>query len=253
MFEAKDRRLSKPGALAELDRALADRDADFAVLVVPTEDELPAKLEPLREYNGDKLLVALDPDDPSGLALEVGYRLARARVLMAQGGNEGVDGAAVHDVVERAVAAMEDVRKVKSQLTGAKTDIDRAYELVEELAARVRGHLAEVDALVLAGCTRTRMRAPADDATRAQAVAVQPARPAAHRLVALGQQQARRWPLVRSAPTRQLGRLDLARHGRLAADAAPRSRRARACGGSWRPSVGATGPTLAFDRAAAQE
>ena len=29
----------------------------------PTEDELPAKLEPLREYNGDKLLVALDPDD----------------------------------------------------------------------------------------------------------------------------------------------------------------------------------------------
>ena len=35
VFEAKDRRLSKPRALEELDRALADRDADFAVLVVP--------------------------------------------------------------------------------------------------------------------------------------------------------------------------------------------------------------------------
>ncbi len=102
----------------------SDRDADFAVLVVPTADELPAKLEPLREYNGDKLLVALDPGDPEGLTLEVGYRLARARVLMSQGGNEGVDGAAVHDVVERAVNAMEDVRRVKSQLTGAKTNID---------------------------------------------------------------------------------------------------------------------------------
>ena len=37
VFEAKDRKLSTPKALAELDRALADRDADFAVLVVPTE------------------------------------------------------------------------------------------------------------------------------------------------------------------------------------------------------------------------
>ena len=35
VFEAKDRRLSKPEALEELDRALAERDADFAVLVVP--------------------------------------------------------------------------------------------------------------------------------------------------------------------------------------------------------------------------
>ncbi len=46
---------------------------------------------------------------------------------------------------------MDDVRKVKSQLTGAKTGIDKAYEVVEEMAARVRGRLAEVDALVLAG------------------------------------------------------------------------------------------------------
>jgi hypothetical protein len=152
VFEAKDRRLSKPAALAELDRALAARDADFAVLVVPSEDELPARLQPLREYNGDKLLVVMDPDEDAGLALEIAYRLARARVLMARGG-EGVDGAAVHDLVERAVASMEDVRKVKSQLTGAKTGIDTAYKIVEEIAARVRGHLAEVDALVLAGET----------------------------------------------------------------------------------------------------
>ena len=49
VVEAKDKRLSKPGAIAELDEALAHRSADFALLVVPTEEELPAKLEPLRE------------------------------------------------------------------------------------------------------------------------------------------------------------------------------------------------------------
>jgi hypothetical protein len=161
VFEAKDRRLSKPAALEELDRALASRDGHFAVLVVPTADELPSKLEPLREYNRDKQLVALDPEDPEGLTLEVAYRLARARVLMSQSGGEGVDGAAVHDVVERALNAMEDVRRVKSQLTGAKTNIDRAYELVDELAARVRGHLSEVDVLVLGDAAAP--AAPRDD------------------------------------------------------------------------------------------
>ncbi|MBA2629540.1 MAG: hypothetical protein H0U84_00765 [Thermoleophilaceae bacterium] len=150
VFEAKDRKLSRPTAMAELDRALTDRDADFAVLVVPTEAELPAKLQPLREYNGDKLLVVLDAEDATGLSLEVAYRLARARVLMARGG-EGVDGAAVHDLVERALASMEDVRKVKSHLTGAKTNIDTAYRVVDEMTLRVRAHLADVDALVFAG------------------------------------------------------------------------------------------------------
>ena len=36
VIEAKDSRLSKPKAMEELDRALAERSADFAILVVPT-------------------------------------------------------------------------------------------------------------------------------------------------------------------------------------------------------------------------
>jgi len=148
VFEAKDRRLSKPKALEELDRALAERDASFAVLVVPTENEVPASLHPLREYNGDKLIVALDPEDPSRIALEAGYRLARARVLMARSAGEEIDAAAVQDMVQRALAAMDDVRRVKNQLTGAKTSIDKAYDLVEAMAGRVRAYLGELDALV---------------------------------------------------------------------------------------------------------
>ena len=151
VFEAKDRRLSKPGALAELDRALEQRSADFAVLVVPTEDEIPAKLQALREYNGDKMVVALDPDDPGGLALDVGYRLARARVLMKRGDVEGIDAAAVRDSVDRALQAMAEVRKVKGQLTGAKSSIDTAYEIIEAMAARVRQQLEEIDELASAG------------------------------------------------------------------------------------------------------
>jgi hypothetical protein len=150
VFEAKDRRLSTPGALSELDDAMAARCADFAVLVVPTAEEVPARLEPLREYNGDKLVLALDPD--SGLLpLELGYRLARARVLMKRADGDGIDAGAVRDTVERALAALTDERRVKLHLTGAKTGIDKAYELTEAMGARVRALLAEIDSLVRAG------------------------------------------------------------------------------------------------------
>jgi hypothetical protein len=147
VFEAKDRRLSKPGALTELDKAMAERSADFAVLVVPTEDEVPAKLEPLREYNGDKLVVALDPDTGT-LPLELGYRLARARVMMRRSDADGIDAGELRTAIERALGALADERKVKQQLTGAKGNIERAYGLVESMAARVREHLDEIDTLV---------------------------------------------------------------------------------------------------------
>jgi hypothetical protein len=133
--------------MAELDRAMGERSADFAVLVVPAADEVPATLEPLREYNGDKLVVALDPD-AGMLPLELGYRLARARVLMKRSDGDGLDAGALRDAIERALAALAEERKVKVQLTGAKTSIDKAYDLVESMAARVRAQLQELDVLV---------------------------------------------------------------------------------------------------------
>ena len=150
VFEAKDSRMSTPAALRELDEAMAERSADFAVLVVPTEGEVPAKLEPLREYNGDKLVVALDPEGGT-LPLALAYRLARARVLMQRGDGEGIDAGAVRDTVERAIAALGEERKIKQQLTGAKTGIDRAYDIVGAMGERVRGLLEEIDVLVRSG------------------------------------------------------------------------------------------------------
>jgi hypothetical protein len=148
VIEAKDRqRLSATKALQELDSAMAERSADFAVMVVPTDDKVPAKMEPLREYNGDKLLVAFDPDSGS-LPLEVAYRLARARVLMKRSDAEGIDAGAVADAAERALAALAEERNIKQQLTGAKTSIDKARDYVETMSARVRALLQEIDALV---------------------------------------------------------------------------------------------------------
>jgi hypothetical protein len=148
VFEAKHRKLSKNEALAELDGALETRAADYAVLVVPSEGRLPARTHPLREYNGDKLFVTFDPEDGSTLALEVAYGLARARVLMARADDGGVDATALQVEVERAQGAMEDVRRIKSQLTNATTGIETARKILDAMATGVRGHLAAIETLL---------------------------------------------------------------------------------------------------------
>ena len=50
--------------------------------------------------------------------------------------------------VERALAALNDERKIKNQLTGAKTGIDKAYAVCRgDVRARARA-AGEIDALV---------------------------------------------------------------------------------------------------------
>jgi hypothetical protein len=151
VFEAKNAYVPKNKAIAELDAAMEQRDADYGVWVVASEELLPGRGAQLREVNGDKLFVVYDPDDGSRLALEVAYSLARARTLMESAGGEGLDGGALRAEVERALAAMDDVRRIKSQLTAATTGIESARRIVDEMADRVRGHLVRVDELVVAG------------------------------------------------------------------------------------------------------
>jgi hypothetical protein len=150
VFEAKNSRRSRKEALAELDEAMTQRAADYAVWVVPSEEKLPAKAHALREVGGDKLFVVFGPEEGSRLALEVAYSLARARVLMAKGGADGLDASALRAEVERATVAMEDVRRIKSQLTSAAHQIEGVRATVETMAERVRGHLMQIDAMVAA-------------------------------------------------------------------------------------------------------
>jgi hypothetical protein len=151
VFEAKNAYVPKNKAIAELDAAMEQRDADYGVWVVASEDLLPGHGAQLREVNGDKLFVVYDPDEGRGLALEVAYSLARARTIMAKASGDGLDTGALRAEVERALGAVDDVRRIMSQLTAATTGIESARRIIDEMADRVRGHLVRVDELVVAG------------------------------------------------------------------------------------------------------
>ena len=83
VFEAKNAYVPKNRAVAELDAAMEQRDADYAVWVVPSEELLPGHGAQLREVNGDKLFVVFDPEDGGA---------ARARGRLRAGPGADADG-----------------------------------------------------------------------------------------------------------------------------------------------------------------
>ncbi len=153
-FEAKDTQLlSRPKMIEILDKAREQRSAGYAVLVTPTDEQTPANTRVLEEIHGDKLVVTYDPADGSTLVLETGYALARARLLMGRADTGEIDSAAVTDAAERALELLSQVKKIKSSLTSAKTQIDAGSSTVDEMAARVREQLDEI-------CSLTRSEEP---------------------------------------------------------------------------------------------
>ena len=126
VFEAKNAYVPKNKALAELDAAMEQRDADYAVWVVPSEELLPGRGAQLREVNGDKLFVVHDPEDGSRLGARGRLRAGARAHADGQAEGDGLDAGALRTEVERALAAMDDVRRIKSQLTAAAGGIDAA-------------------------------------------------------------------------------------------------------------------------------
>ena len=130
---------------------MEQRSAAFGVLVVPSDEKVPAGLRQLQELHGNKLVVTYDPDEGSALALETGYALARARVLMARAESSGVDAAAIEEAAARALELLGQVKAIKASLTSAKTQIDRGADGVEAMSRAVREKLDEVSAMARAG------------------------------------------------------------------------------------------------------
>jgi len=148
LFEAKDKKLSRNDAWRELNDGMAARAASFGVLVVAGADRVPSRSEQLTEYEGNKLIVAVDREEPAGLVLEVAYRLAAARVSMASDGDLDVDAAAVRDAAEDAISTLKQAQAIRSTLTGIKTSSDKARAGLDALVEAVRAKLERIDSLV---------------------------------------------------------------------------------------------------------
>ena len=150
VFEAKDEKLSRNDAWKELNGAMLERDADFAVLVVAGEENIPAKREQLIEYEGNKMIVAVDPEFPDELGLDLVYRYARLRLLTMRDRSLQVDAAGVRDAAEAARSALKRAQGVRLALTSIDKSTLKAREGVDDIVKDVEAELARIETLVAA-------------------------------------------------------------------------------------------------------
>jgi uncharacterized protein DUF2130 len=148
VFEAKDTKLSKNEAWVELNEGMVARAAGYAVLVVAGEERVPAGRQQLHEYEGNKLIVAVDRDEPQGLPLETAYRLAAARLKLAREGDLQVDAAAVRDAAAEAVSTLKQAQAIRSSLTGIKTSSDKARANLDAMVEMVHARLERIESLI---------------------------------------------------------------------------------------------------------
>ena len=150
-IDAKDEKLSKNSAWAVLNAALDEREAGFAILLVASDEKVPSGRQQLHEYEGNKMIVALDKEAMDPAALELAYRYARCRCLMAAERDLALDAAGVRDAAEEALSALKDAQKIRSSLTGASKSVDAARDTLDAMVTRVHTSLARVETLIDAG------------------------------------------------------------------------------------------------------
>jgi len=150
-IDAKDERLSKNKAWSVLNGALEERDAGFAILLVTSDEKVPAGHELLHEYEGDKMIVSLDKESLDPRPLELAYRYARCRCLMTLESELEVDAAGVRTAAEEALSALRDAQRIRGSLTGASNSVKSAREALDAMVARVQTSVERVEALVGAG------------------------------------------------------------------------------------------------------
>ncbi|MEO7197728.1 MAG: hypothetical protein ABIZ50_04575 [Solirubrobacterales bacterium] len=148
VFEDKTEKLSKNKAWDELNGAMSERQADFGVLVVSGTEKMPSGREELVEYEGNKLIVAVEPDEPDCLALKLAYRYVRVRLLMARDASLEVDASGVRDAAEAAGAALKRVNGVKQALTHIDNSSKKARDGLEGIIGDVEVELGRIESLV---------------------------------------------------------------------------------------------------------
>ena len=147
-FDPKDSQLTRPKAWEVLNGSLDDRGADYAVLVVASEENVPAKTQSLVEYEGNKLVVAVDRDDPEPYVLETAYCLARARALAARRDELSLDAPAMKEAIDETRRALESLKTARQALTGMRKNADSIESALGVMEEGAKAALARADGLI---------------------------------------------------------------------------------------------------------
>jgi hypothetical protein len=138
--EAKNRPLTLPSAISELDAVAANRGC-MVTLMLFADEHIPAGVGQLALYNGDTRIIA-------GISVgEIALKLAVARAQML-GHDEpggGIDPAKAASLAEEVKTTLSGFAKLRTALNALSKDAQKANTLAADMAAALN---AKVDALL---------------------------------------------------------------------------------------------------------
>ncbi len=136
----EDLPVTKRGLLGYLDRAMVNRDAEFAIAV--SETPLQSEGGRFREFEGNKILCEFADD---GLPVEVAYKVARVRLLLGKLKETGkVDVAKINAKIDDIRNQLEIIRGIKTRLTGISNASDKVKEELDGLKEKITSSLDEI-------------------------------------------------------------------------------------------------------------
>lgn len=143
-------------ALAELDRAMANREASAGLLVLDNAAGTALGGLPLRAYPGNRVIVLLDRERPQPLALEVACQLVRELAGAAVRAQEhAVDLGALEADIARLTEVVDKGKAIASGVKVAR----RGIQNIEDAYLRLRGDAVDL----LAQISRRLHEVPTDE------------------------------------------------------------------------------------------
>lgn len=148
VIEVKDRqRISLPAILDELDEAMENRGAKYAIFVSKYVEALPKKVGWFNEYRNNKLICALGSrqgDTFFPRLLWVVCQWAKLRVLEVRGRLEGFDSAIVSGHLENSIHHLDELQNVYVKCDTATDAIEDVRRTVHRTERDIKSELEGV-------------------------------------------------------------------------------------------------------------
>lgn len=141
-------RLTRKGLLGELNDAIKNREAKFAIAV--TETKMSDSIGCYREIEGDKIICSFGDN---GLPLEVAYKIARTYLLlkMHEESEEIIDTARIYGIIDKISNDLNAIQGIRAKLTSIGKTSETIATDIRSLETNIRDSLTELQEILRSG------------------------------------------------------------------------------------------------------
>jgi len=139
--------LTQKGIIGELDEAIKNREAAFAIAVTENTTSAAGCYKALEK---DKIICSYED---GGLPLEVAYRVARVQVLlnMHREGEKGIDTPRLSSIIEKIGNDLRTLQGIKTKLTHIANASEDVSSDLGQLEIKIRESLTEMQEIIRRG------------------------------------------------------------------------------------------------------